>query len=335
MDGFHTQKQNLPKRQYCPQRLPLLLAGSAIAFSLCINSGCSTMQGAKKDLHLATCGEAGSPCACSCGECTAKLQAADKATVDGENASSTHAAGRHDLVIPPNGQTSPGLAGVQSKFMTIEGMPGVWTPEQSIAANSSDVDSPAAAVDRAADTSRNFQQSAHEPIPRAHAMQGNSSVPFGQANQYQGAYCPPDMTRSDAELKEYRAQVQILSQQISQIMQTQDSIKASQETLQQSHEREILELKLQQTTADRDRLEREREMDRELQKQRDRDLETIDSFAQIIENVVQIPAPPVAASRSNLSSVPRASTQSSQGQSQASPSQSKSSQLLPTVDESR
>ncbi len=328
MDGFHTQNQNLPKRRYYPQRLPLLLAVAAIAFSLCINSGCSTMQGAKKDLHLATCGEADSSCVCSCGECTAKLHAAEKATVHGDNASSTHAAGRQDLVIPPNGQTSPGLAGVQSKFMTIEGTRGIWTPEQSTAANSGDVDSPAAFFERAADTSRNFRPSANAQNPDAHEMQGNSSVPYSQGNQYQGAYCPPEMTRSDEELKEYRTQVQVLSQQISQLMQTQDSMKANQETLQQSHEREILELKLQQATADRDRLEREHEMDRELQKQRDRDLETIDSFAQIIENVAQIPAPPVAASGGNLSSVPRASTQSGQGES-------KSSQLLPAVDESR
>lgn len=338
MDGFHTQNQNLPKREYRSPRLRLLWAGAAFVFSLCMNSGCATMQGAKKDLHLATCGEAGSPCACSCGERTTKFHAADEVTVYDENVSATHPAGRPDLVIPPNGQANPGSAGVQSKFMTIEGMPGVWTPEQSGAANPSFVDSPPAAFDRAADPSRNFPPSAIEQIPGSHPTQGNSSVPFSQPNQYQGAYRPLDSaenTRSDNDSKECRAQIQVLSQQMSQMMQTQDSIKASQETLQQSHEREILELKLQQATADRNRLEREREMDRELQKQRERDLETIDSFSQIIENVAQLPAPTVAAPSRNVSSVPRASTQSGQGQSQSKSSQSKSSQLLPTVDESR
>ena len=329
MDGFHTQKQNQPKIEDRPRRLPLLLACTAIACSLGMNFGCATMQGARKDLHSATRGVADSLCPCSCGECSNNCHVADDAIVYSENAPSTYPAEQHDLVIPSNAQAGPGLAsGGQSKPMTIEGMRGTWTPEHSTATNSSFVDSPAAAFDRAADASRRFPPSANEQIPSAPAMQGTSSVPFNQVNQYQGAYCPPVTTKSDEESKEYRTQIQVLSQQISNMMQTQDSIKASQETLQQSHEREILELKLQQATADRSRLEREREIDRQLQKQQERDLETIDSFSQIIEKVAQMPTPPVAAASRNVSSVPRASTQSGQGQS-------KSSQLLPAVDESR
>lgn len=325
MDGFHTQKENQPKRRHCPQQLQLLLAGTVVAFSLCINSGCATMQGAKKDLHWPTCGETDSTSQCSCGKCIAKLHAADKATVPGENVSSTPAGGQHDLVIPPNAQTSSGAPAVQSRHMTIEGMPGVWTPEQSTAANSDFVDTPSAAFDRAANTSRNFPQPANEQSSGAHATQGNSSVPFSQTNRYQGAFCSPDMTRNDEELKETRTQIQVLSQQISQMMQTQDSIKASQDALQQSHEREMLEFKLQQATAERDRLERDRELDRELQKQREHTLETIDSVSQVAEIIAQIPVPPTAASSDNFRSVPRASTQSGQGRS-------KVSEVLPTVD---
>ena len=328
MDGFPTQKQNVPKRQHCRPRLPLLLAGAAIAFSLSVNFGCATLRGAKKDLHFATCGEADSPCACSCGECTAKLHAANEATVHREHDSSKHVVGKHDLVLPPQEQNRPGAQGLQPKLMTIEGMPGVWTPEQSNAPNHGFADSPSTASDRSANTSRDFQQSANEPFSGVQAIQGNSSVPFGQSNRYLEACPTPEMTRNDEELKECRTQIHVLSQQISQMMQAHDSIKASQETLQQSHEHEILELKLQQATADRDRLQRERVFDRELQKQRERDLETIDSFSQIIENVAQTPSLPVAAPGGNLGSVPRASAQSGEGQS-------KTSQFLPAVDESR
>jgi hypothetical protein len=325
MDGLNIQEQSLQKRQHGSPRLPLLLAGAAVAFSLCASSGCATMQGAKKDLHLATCGEANANCACSCGECTAKLQAADAATVDGENVSSKHVAGPQHFVIPPNGHASPGLAGVQPKYMTIEGMPGVWTPEASAAANPGPADSPAAAFDRAANNSRNFPQAENERFPGDYAMPRNSSVPASQQNHDPGAYYPPDTSRSDEELREYRAQIQVLSQQISHMMQTQDSIKANQETLQQAHEREMLEIKLQQAKDERDRLQRDHELDRELQRQREHNLETIDSFSQIIENVAQIPAPPVAAAGGNLRSVPRASAQSGQGQS-------KVSDVLPTID---
>ncbi len=328
MDGFPTKKQNVPTRQHGLKQLPLLLAGTAVAFSLSINSGCATMQGAKKDLHFAMCGEADSPCACSCGECTAKLHAADEATVHREHDSSTHVAGKHDVVIPPQEPNRQGAQGLQPKLMTIEGMPGVWTPEQSNAPNYGFADAPISTSDRSANTLKDFQQSPNEPFPGVQAMQGNSSVPFGQSNRYPEAYSTPDLTRNDEELKECRTQIHVLSQQISQMMQAHDSIKASQETLQQSHEREILELKLQQATADRDRLQRERVFDRELQKQRERDLETIDSFSQIIENVAQTPSLPVAAPGDNLGSVPRASAKSGEGQS-------KTSQFLPAVDESR
>lgn len=327
MDGFHRQEQSLPKREQRSRRLPLLMAGAAVAFSLCANLGCATMQGAKRDLHLATCGETGADCACSCGECTAKLHAADEATVEGENVASKHRSGQKDLVTHQNGQASSGSVDVQPKYMTIEGMPGVWMPDQT-AANSGFVESTSEAFNRVDNDPQNFQQFSNERPSDSNAMHGNSTGSFNQANQSQGAYCSPGMTKNDDELKEYRTQIQVLSQQISQMMQTQDSIKANQETLQQTHEREMLEFKLQQATAERDRLERDRELDRELQRQREHNLETIDSFSQIIENVAQIPAPPVTAAGGNLRSVPRTSTRSEQGQPTAT-------QMLPTVDESR
>jgi hypothetical protein len=327
MDGFHRQEQSLPKRKHCFPRLSLLMAGAAVAFSLCANSGCATMQGAKKDLHLATCGEADAACACSCGECTAKLHAADEATVEGGNVASKHKSGQKDLVTHQNGQAGSGSVDVQPKYMTIEGMPGVWMPDQS-ATDSGFMESPSEAFDRVANNPGNFQKSSNEQPSGTNTMHGNSAWGGNQPNHSQGAYCPPGMTRTDEELKENRVQIQVLSQQISQMMQMQDSIKASQETLQQAHEREMLEVKLQQATAERDRLERDRELDRELQRQREHNLETIDSFSQIIENVAQIPAPPVTAAGGNLRSVPRTSTRSEQGQPTAS-------QMLPTVDESR
>jgi len=328
MDGFPTQNQYWPTHLHCRQRVPLLLAGITVAVSLCMNSGCATMQGAKKDLHLATCGEAHAPCACSCGECTAQTHAGDETIVHSEHVSSRHAAGRHNLVIAPQGQNRPVTPAVQPKMMTIEGMPGIWTPEESINADSGVVDSPATAFNNDAHASRNSRQAANEQFFGSQALQGNSSVPFGQTQSYQGATCPPDVTRNDNELKECRTQIQVLSQQISQMMQSQDSMKVSQETLQQSHQREMLEMNLQQATADRDRLEREREMDRELQKQRERDLKTIDSFSQIIESVAQTPAPQVSPPSDSHKLVPRTSTQSQQGPS-------KPSELLPAVDESR
>jgi len=104
---------------------------------------------------------------------------------------------------------------------------------------------------------------------------------------------------------------------------TQESMKASQATLQQSHEREMLELKLQQTTADRDRLQREHDLEQQLEKQRQRELDSIDSLSEIINGVIPAPAIPNAAP----GRVPRATTQS--GQVRSMPSQN-----LPTVDES-
>ena len=325
MVGFYTQKQNLPTRRHCRIRLQLLLSSAAVVFSLCISSGCATMQGARKDLHLATCGESDSTCDCSCGECTTKLQAADGATVHGENVSSTHTAGRHDLVIPRNDLASSGLVRGQPKQMTIEGMPGYWMPEQSWSADSSSADSSAAAFERIANTSRNFQQYANEQFSGSYAMREKSSVPFNQMERNQGLYCPPVMNQNDEATKETRAQIQVLSQQMSQMIQTQGAIKESQETWQQSHERAMLELKLQQATAERDRLERDGELDRELQRLREHNLETIDSLSQVVESLPRVSTAPVASSSGNFRSVPKSSAPSGQGRSTVS-------EFLPTVD---
>ena len=140
--------------------------------------------------------------------------------------------------------------------------------------------------------------------------------------QAQPMRIPDDALKND-DLQECRTQFQILAEQLSQMKTAQESMQASQETLQQSHEREILELKLQQTTADRDRLQREHDLEQQLEKQRLRELETIDSLSEIIDGVVPAPAVPSAAK----GQVPRSTAQS--GHASSMPSQN-----LPTVEES-
>ncbi len=327
MDGFDTLKQILPKRRYSLHRLPFLWVGTAIALGLCFSSGCATMQGARKDLHLATCVKARSNCDCSCGECTSEFHGAQKNTVHGENVTAVQAAGRHDFVIPPGSQTDGELTGAPSKVMMIDGMPGKWTPDLPNTNDPGHAESPATAFDRLSNSSQYMQQPANsqnQGVP----MQATSPSPGNQGVHNPGPYSPFETTRNDEEFKEYHTKFHVLSEQISHMMQTLESMKASQETFQQSQEREILALKLQQTTADRDRLEREHKMDRELQDLRKGGMQTIDTITQIMENVAPIPAPPMAAANGNSNSAQRASSQLGLEQSTAS-------QLLPTVDGTR
>jgi hypothetical protein len=327
MDGFDTLKQILPKCRYSLPRLPLLFAGTAIALGLCFSSGCATMQGARKDLHLATCVKARSNCDCSCGECTSEFHGAQKTTVHGENATAAQAAGQHDFVIPPGSQTDGELTGAPSKVMMIDGMLGKWTPDRPNAADQGHAELPATAFDRLSNGSQNMQPPANSQN-QGFPMQATSPGASSQGGHYPGPYYPAEMTRRDEEFKEYHTKFHVLSEQISHMMQTLESMKASQETFQQSQEREILALKLQQATADRDRLEREHKLDRELQDLRKGGMQTIDTITQIMENVAPIPAPPIAAANGNSSSAQRAASQLGQEQSTAS-------QELPTVDGSR
>ena len=157
-----------------------------------------------------------------------------------------------------------------------------------------------------------FNQEQYSPGYNSPQWNGQSSEDAGWVS-YPSPGTPPAEPANDA-LKEYRTQVQVLSEEMAQLKNAQKSMKSSQDTLQQSHEREILELKLQQATTDRDRLQRERELERELENQRRRELETIDSLSQIIEGtgipvgaasnpgLVPTPAPAVRARRDQTNS---------------------------------
>jgi hypothetical protein len=131
MDGFHLQYHDLRTRMFWKPRLSIAMAGTIVAFSLCLSSGCATMQGAKKDLHLATGCAADSTCDCSCGECTAQSNGHNGTKIHDHHKSLTGVAAQEEFVIPPGGQSSHGRTPVESKPMTIEGMPGVWTPDPS------------------------------------------------------------------------------------------------------------------------------------------------------------------------------------------------------------
>ena len=202
----------------------------------------------------------------------------------------------------------------------MNGIPGTWIPSPQPAFAESAGPTAVPAIDPVAEWSETQNVAAIPPLPMHIPEQGQQrQFPAMQAP----AMCPPDAAAQQDALKEYQAQVGILSEQISQMKSAQDSMKVSQESLQKSHEREILELKLQQTTADRDRLQRERELERQLERQKQRELETIDSLSQIIEGVVPAPAGSSAA----LAPVPQTTTQANQVQSMPP-------QNLPAVDES-
>jgi len=217
---------------------------------------------------------------------------------------------------PPEG-SRPIAHDVRPQAATMNGMPGTWIPAPN------------------ASTDFGFENQA--VVPAQHPASNWPADETYAAGPAQPMHIPPqtipwpvtpvpasgspDTTPQPDALKEYRTQVQVLSEQISQMKHAQDSMKSSQQTLQESHTREILELKLQQATADRDRMQRERELEQQLEKQRQRELETIDSLSQIIEGVIP-GTPPNAAPVP----APRSATPPRQAQS-ITP------QTLPTVDE--
>ena len=320
MHGFQAQKQfrhgNLIGKQSTAATLTLI----AVCLSLCFTSGCAMSRKAWSGLHHATCGEPTTECSCTCGKCISDVhvehEAGDPAVPNDHSraASQSHAA-THS---PPEGRR-PMDHEYRPQAATMNGMPGIWTPSprsenfEPEDQNSAYLNNPAARWPDA-EVTTNLPSITHFP-PTAE----QTEFPPMQA---QPMRIPDEASKND-DLKECRTQFQILAEQLSQMKTAQESMKASQETLQQSHEREILELKLQQTTADRDRLQREHDLEQQLEKQRLRELETIDSLSEIIDGVVPAPAVPSAAK----GRVPRSTAQS--GHASSMPSQN-----LPTVDES-
>lgn len=221
--------------------------------------------------------------------------------------------------VPPEG-SRPVAHAAQPQAATMNGVPGTWipapqtpTPSEFEAPSAVPVPTPGTAWPGTEYYASNNPPALHIP-PRQ-----------GQAATLQStAMCPPDAGPQPDALNEYRNQVQVLSEQISRMMTSQESIKANQETLKESHAREILELKLQQATAERDRLQRERELELELEKQRQRELETIDSLSQIVEGVMPRNVPGAAPAPA---AAPRSATQARQLNANAP-------QQLPAVDES-
>jgi hypothetical protein len=287
---------------------------------LSLMSGCAMTQNAWKSVHSATCGEHGSKCHCSCAECSSEMHMAKHGaeTVGGDAPLPATSPSYPVTPVPPEG-SRPVEHAVQPQAATMNGMPGTWipaphtsTPGEFEAPSAVPVPTPGAVWQGTEYYTSNNPPTLHIP-PR----QGQAAIP------QPSAMCPPDAGPQQDALSEYRNQVQVLSEQISRMMTSQESIKASQETLKESHAREILELKLQQATAERDRLQRERELELELEKQRQRELETIDSLSQIVEGVMPRNVPGAAAAPAMA---PRSATQARQLNANAP-------QQLPAVDE--
>jgi hypothetical protein len=219
--------------------------------------------------------------------------------------------------VPPEG-SRPIANGIRPQAATMNGMPGTWIPAPN-AAPRFEFEQQVAVPEQSPIPNGMVEESyAFNSTPQMHIPPQSSQWPMAQAQ----VSCPPDTAAQSDALKEYRTQVQVLSEQISQMKNAQDSIRANQETLQESHAREILELKLQQATADRDRMQRERELEQQLEKQRQRELETIDSLSEIIDGVMPDP------SVSRAASVPTSRTTTQFRQAQSTPAQE-----LPAVDE--
>ncbi len=319
MHGFHAHDQFRQDRQTGKQSRAVLLTCMTVFFSLCLTSGCAMTRNVWSGVRDATCGETASRCSCACGECIADAHAAGDTGNHAmpphspRPASQPYAATPH----PPEG-SRPIEHKVRPQAITMNGMPGIWTPSPPAHSEFEDQNSA-------------YADSSMAPWSETEAVATGSGAmtyvpPVAQQSQspplQTQPMCTPDAAPKNDELQEYRTQVQILSEQILQMKNAQESIKVSQDSMQQSHAREILELKLQQTTADRDRLQREHELEQQLEKQRQRELETIDSLSQIIDGVALAPAVSSAA----IVPVPKSPSQSRQVRS-APP------QNLPTVDE--
>lgn len=317
MNGFHAQKQSLRDSWIGKRSTANTLTCLSVSLCLCLTSGCVMTRRMWSGLHDTACGETAPACSCTCGKCGANNQVEHEVKYpDGRPLQSR----AYAATPSPLEDNRPIDHGNRPQAATMNGMPGTWIPSpqpthaESAALNEAQANNPGAEWSETHNVA--VSPPAQMPIPDQ-----------GQQRQWPSmqspAMHPPDAAAPHDVLKEYRAQIGILSEQISHMRNAQDSMKVSQESLQQSHEREILELKLQQTTTDRDRLQREHELERQLERQRQSELETIDSLSQIIEGVV--PAP--AGSSGALAPVPRTTTQANQVL--ATPPQN-----LPTVDES-
>ena len=290
-----------------------------LSLSLCLTSGCAMTRTAWKSVHTATCGEPASQCHCSCDACNVdghmETEFVDQTP---RTQSSSVASPVFPLTPQPPEGSRPIAHGVQSQPATMNGMPGTWIPAPHPSTDFGFENQTQMPPQNQSPNWATEAPYAASPAPPMHIPPQTMQWPVTQAP----ASCPPDSPPEPDALKEYRTQVQVLSEQISQMKDAQDSMKSSQQTLQESHTREILELKLQQATGDRDRIQRERELEQQLEKQRQRELETIDSLSQIIEGVI----PGTPASSAAPVPAPRSAAPPRQAQS-ITP------QTLPTVDE--
>jgi len=322
MYGFHPQKQFRQGRLIGKQSTAVTLTCMAVCLSLCLSSGCAMTRKAWTGLSQATGGEPTAGCGCACGEGLADKPAAhaaghhavtsDPARVDSQAYAATPS--------PPEG-SRPIEQGIRPQAATMNGIPGTFTPSPPATKqfefqdqNTANLNSPTTSSPESQYVDANAQSMRQSPGTA-------EQTPLSQMRPEPTHH--PDVVEEHHDLKDCRTQLQILAEQLSQMKTTQESMKASQDTLQQSHTLQILELKLQQTTTDRDRLQREHDLEQQLYKQRQRELETIDSLSDFIEDVAPDAAVPNTAPRQ----VPRPTTQSGQVRSQQP-------QNLPTVDES-
>jgi hypothetical protein len=264
-------------------------------------------------VHSATCGEPDSQCSCTCGECVTDAHGVNAA---GFQRGYSHAAKPiyPTTPVPPEG-SRPIEPATQSQTITMNGIQGIWMPVPA-PRNSGFEDQYSAHPDNSV---------APWPEPAGVGTTPNAMThfpPVAQQTQSPLMQIPADAAPAKNELQDCRTQIQILTEQLLQMKNDQESIKVNQDSMQQQHEREMLEIKLQHATADRDRLQREHDLEQQLEKQRQRELETIDSLSEIIDGVVPAPAVPNAA----IAPAPRSTSQSRQARL-------KTSQNLPSVDE--
>ena len=326
MNGYDTKHQYLPTTRPEKHHAAVSVAGVALCFSLCITSGCAMMRSAKTGVAKATSTDSTSLCGCSCDECSSQTCLKNHASHD-KTTQPNHAADQSNIAIPasPGGQPR-GFPDVKPQPLSFNGVPGTWTPSQHAAPGAEFANPALAPPNDPAGTWQVRDEYDANPIWVPSTPAQKPFMPSGE-QKYPRMSAPFAAPESN-DLKEYRTQILILSQQISQMKTEQEAIRTSQETLQQSHEREIQELKLQQTTAARDAgLARIRELENQLQRERERELNTVDAISQFIESAVQTPvaASQTAPSNSALRKVPAPTGQPRQAQSQTS-------QILPTVD---
>lgn len=323
MNGFDTQHQYVPTTRPTMHHAAMTMAGVALCFSLCMTSGCATMRSAKIGMAKATSADSATSCGCSCGECSSQTCLKNPASQD-KTSQPIPAADQSDIAVPASPTGEPrGFPEVKPQPLSLNGVPGTWTPSPQ-AAPVAEFSTPArATLNDPAGTWQVREEYHANPIWVPSTPSQEPLMLSGEQKSPQ-MLTPVDSPESN-DLKEYRTQILILSQQISQMKSEQEAIRTSQETLQQSHEREIQELKLQQTTAARDAgLARVRELEHQLQQERERELNTVDAISQFIESAVQNPVTVPRTARSDSALQPLPQTENAR--------QTQTSQILPTVD---